>query len=159
MALKNWLLFLTTLHWCETQTSISSKERGLRMSEKRELRRRLGPIWRKEHHHLTSWSWALLEETQIVQLLKNFKKSMEPEGSLPCSQEPSSGPYPEADWSSPYNLNLSLYITILMLFTHLRLCLSNDLFPSGFPTNILYAFLTPFVLHALHTSSSLSWSF
>jgi hypothetical protein len=28
---------------------------------------------------------------------------MELEGSLPCSQEPSTGPYPEPDQSSPYN--------------------------------------------------------
>jgi hypothetical protein len=28
---------------------------------------------------------------------------MEPEGSLPRSQEPSNGPYPEADRSSPYH--------------------------------------------------------
>jgi hypothetical protein len=27
------------------------------------------------------------------------------------------------------------------LSTHLRLCLTSGLFPSGFPTNILYAFL------------------
>jgi hypothetical protein len=31
---------------------------------------------------------------------------MEPEGSLPCSQEPSSGPYPEPDLSNPYHPNL-----------------------------------------------------
>jgi hypothetical protein len=35
------------------------------------------------------------------------------------------------------------------LSTHLRLGLPSGLFPSGFPTNILYAFsFTPFVLHA-----------
>jgi hypothetical protein len=50
---------------------------------------------------------------------------MKPRGSLPCSQEPSNGPYPEPNRSSPY---------------HLRLCLLSVLFPSGFPTNLLYAF-------------------
>jgi hypothetical protein len=29
---------------------------------------------------------------------------MEPEGSSPCSQEPSTGPYPKPDRSSPYKL-------------------------------------------------------
>jgi hypothetical protein len=78
---------------------------------------------------------------------------MEPEGSLPCSQEPSSGPYPDPDRSSPYNPILS----ILILPTYLRLGLPSGLIPSGFPTNILYAFLlSPFVLHALPISSSLT---
>jgi hypothetical protein len=34
---------------------------------------------------------------------------MEPEGSLSFSQEPSIGPYPEPDQSSPYHPILSLY--------------------------------------------------
>jgi hypothetical protein len=31
---------------------------------------------------------------------------MEPEGSLPCSKEPSTGPYPKPDQSNPYHLIL-----------------------------------------------------
>jgi hypothetical protein len=77
----------------------------------------------------------------------------QPEGSLPCSQEPSTCPYPESDQSSPHHPILSI------LFTHLRLSLPSGLFPSGFPTSNLYAFLfSPFVLHALSVSTSI-WSF
>jgi hypothetical protein len=40
----------------------------------------------------------------------------------------------------------------------LRPGLPSGLFPSGFPTNILYAFFfSPFVLHAPPISSSLTW--
>jgi hypothetical protein len=34
---------------------------------------------------------------------------MEPENSLPCSQEPSTGPYPEPDQSNPYHPIQSLH--------------------------------------------------
>jgi hypothetical protein len=37
-----------------------------------------------------------------VQLLKNFERFVELEGSLQCSLESSTGPYPEPDQSSPY---------------------------------------------------------
>jgi hypothetical protein len=43
--------------------------------------------------------------------------------------------------------------SILIMSTHLHLGLPSGLFPSGFPTNILHAFLfSPFVLHALPIS-------
>jgi hypothetical protein len=59
----------------------------------------------------------------------------------------STGPYLKQDQSSPYHPILSLSID-------LRLGLPSDVFPSGFSTNILYAFLFyPFVLLALPISS------
>jgi hypothetical protein len=61
---------------------------------------------------------------------------MELDGSLPCSQEPSTGPYPEPYQSSPFLPILPFLWSILILSTHLRLRLPSDLFPSGFPTNI-----------------------
>jgi hypothetical protein len=50
--------------------------------------------------------------------------------------------------------------SILILSTHLRFGLAWGLFPAGFTTNILYTFpFSPFVLHAMPISSSLTWSF
>jgi hypothetical protein len=66
---------------------------------------------------------------------------MEPERSLPYSQEPSTGPYPEAYQSNTFHPILSLLTFILTLYTHLRLDLPSGLFPSGFPTNTLRALL------------------
>jgi hypothetical protein len=48
---------------------------------------------------------------------------------------------------------------LLILSTHLRLGHPSGLFHSDFLTNILYAFLFSFVLHALPITSSLTWSF
>jgi hypothetical protein len=74
---------------------------------------------------------------------------MEPEGSLPCLQGPSTCPYPEPDQSSrttpSYLSKIQLNINL-----HLRLGLRSGLLPSGFPTKILYTFSSlPFMLHAL----------
>jgi hypothetical protein len=49
--------------------------------------------------------WCVLFEKQIVaQLVKKYPVFfMETEGSLPCSQKPATGPYPEqAESSSPH---------------------------------------------------------
>jgi hypothetical protein len=77
-------------------------------------------------------------EAASCQLLKNFPAFffLELESSLSCSQEPSTGPYPDPDQSSPYHPILG---TILILSTH-RTGLPSGLFPAGFPTNIIIAF-------------------
>jgi hypothetical protein len=38
----------------------------------------------------------------VAQLLKKLPAFIEPEGSLPCLQEPATSPYPEPDESSPH---------------------------------------------------------
>jgi hypothetical protein len=88
---------------------------------------------------LTCGPEPFLRSSQLCSYSGTSQHFVEPEGSLPCSQEPSTGPYPEPDRSSPYH-PICLR-SILILSTDLRLGLSSGLFPSGFPTNILYAFL------------------
>jgi hypothetical protein len=62
---------------------------------------------------------------------------MEHEGSLPCSQQPSTGPYQ----INPVQLTTSYLRFILILSSDLFLGLPSCLFPSGFLTNILHALL------------------
>jgi hypothetical protein len=59
---------------------------------------------------------------------------MEPVGSLPCSQEPSTGPYLEPNQSSPYHPILSFLRSVLILSTLLRRGLTSGFFPLAFPT-------------------------
>jgi len=62
---------------------------------------------------------------------------LELEGSLPCSQEPATGPYSEPDESNSVQ-NFLLYFSEIhiILSSHLHLGLPSGLFPSGFPTKI-----------------------
>jgi hypothetical protein len=72
---------------------------------------------------------------------------MEPEGSLPCSQKPSTGSYPESNQSS--HTTPSYLRSILILSTSLRLVLPSDLFPPGLSLELyLHSSSPPFVLHA-----------
>jgi hypothetical protein len=64
---------------------------------------------------------------------------MEPEGSLSCSQES----YTILSQINPVHTTPFSLSCILILSTHLRFGHPSSLFPSGFPTNILYAFLFP----------------
>jgi hypothetical protein len=82
-----------------------------------------------------SWSQALLEKPSIAQLVKNF-----PYGNRRFTRTPHWSLF----WarSIQYISSHSIFLrSILILSTYLRLGLPNGLFPSGFPTNILYVFL------------------
>jgi hypothetical protein len=88
---------------------------------------------------LTYGDESFLRSCQLCSHSGNSQQFKEPEGSSPCSQEPSTGPYPEPDRSSPsYPISLR---SIIISSTHLRLGLPSGLFPFGFLTNILHAFL------------------
>jgi hypothetical protein len=60
-------------------------------------------------------------------------------GSLLCSQEPATCPFPEPDESSPQPRAISLRYTLIR---QLCLGLPSGLFPSGFSTKALYALLS-----------------
>jgi hypothetical protein len=76
---------------------------------------------------------------------------MELEGSLPCSQEPATGPYPDPDETSPHLVTLISVRSILVLSSHLRISIPNGLFPTVFPKRMLYAFIS-FVRALMMTS-------
>jgi hypothetical protein len=110
-----------------------------------------GATWKKKYHGGEHYSrdHKLFGHSIVSQ---HF---MEPEGSIPNSQELFTCPYPEPDQSSPHHPHPTSTRSILILSKHLRLGLPSGLLPSGFPTNNLYEFLfSPFVLHAPPISSS-----
>jgi hypothetical protein len=94
------------------------------------------------HDWLTSWSWALLEKLPIVQLLKHFPEMY---GTQRFTTVFTRALHWCLSWArsiqftSPHPVSLR---SILILSTHLIFGLPCDLFPSGFPINILDAFLS-----------------
>jgi hypothetical protein len=96
-----------------------------------------------------------LRSCQALSYSRIYKYFVEPECSLPCSQERPTGPNPEPYQSSPYRLIISLLRSNLILSTHLHLGLPSGLFSSGFST-YMHSFSPPLVLHALPVSSSLT---
>jgi hypothetical protein len=76
------------------------------------------------------------EHYSRVHQLWGYQHFMEPEGSLPHSQELSTCSYPVPDQSSPYHPILPLQYPS----THPSLDLPSGLFQTAFPTNNLYAF-------------------
>jgi len=63
---------------------------------------------------------------------------MEPEGSLPHSQELANCPYPKPEQSSPHPLPI-FWRSILKLASHQRLGIPSGFFPSGLAIKTLYA--------------------
>jgi hypothetical protein len=82
-----------------------------------------------------------LRSRQLCTYSRTSQNFMEPEGSLLCSREPSSSPYPEPDEASPYRPILFLLRSMLMLSSHVRLDLPGGLFPSNFSTKTICNFL------------------
>jgi hypothetical protein len=96
-----------------------------------------------------------LRSLQSFTYLRISRYFIEPEGSLPCAQEPATGPYPQPDESSPYYpilfLNIQLHIILLCLG------LSSCLFPSEFPpkpyTPLFFSMRATWSAHLIHLDS------
>jgi hypothetical protein len=63
---------------------------------------------------LTYGTGSFVRSCQLCRHSRMSQDVKEPEGSSPCPQKPSTGPYPERDRSSPYHPFLSLSISISM---------------------------------------------
>jgi hypothetical protein len=83
---------------------------------------------------------------------------MESDGSLSCSQEPTSYTYPES-YESIQNLPPCYSKINLILPSHLRQDLPSDLFSAALPNKTLYEFLiSPMRATCPPISFSLNWS-
>jgi hypothetical protein len=93
------------------------------------------------HYGYTTYlrSWALFQKLPVVQPLKNFLAFYGTRRFITVLTR-------ALHWSLPLARSIQSIPSLQILSTHLRLGLPSGLFPSGFPTNILYAFL--FVIRA-----------
>jgi hypothetical protein len=102
-------------------------------------------VWNSLHFpSLTHGAEPFLRSCQLCSCSITSQHFMEPGGSLPCSQEPSTGPYSEP--SHPISLR-----STLILSTHLRLGLPSGLLPSCFPTNFLWIYSRVYFTHMCKT--------
>jgi hypothetical protein len=82
-------------------------------------------VFNKLYVVLTQWGRVL--EQQSPSYSRTSDHFMEPIGSLLCSQESTTGPYPKPDESIPYNT--ILYIRFISIPAHQLLDLPSYLFP------------------------------
>jgi len=66
---------------------------------------------------------------------------MDPQDLFLFSQVPTTEPYPEPHESTPHPHALFVKDPVLVLSSNLCLSFLTGLFPSGFPTKILYTFV------------------
>jgi hypothetical protein len=94
-------------------------------------------------------SWALLEKLPIVQPLKNFPAFYGTRRFIIVFTRAPLAPI-LSQIDPVYTIPFYLLRSILLLPTHLRLCLPSGLFLSVFPTNILYAILFSHIRATCH---------
>jgi hypothetical protein len=144
MWLREQLRFLgwsRVVSWCNINVSISIRVPMFRSTQRNEVQR-ANPRTRDSLYSLThSWRWALLEKLPIVQPLKKFSAFYGTRGFITVFTR---ALHWSLSWARSIQSTPSHPISIrpiLILSTHLRLGLPSGHLPSGFPTNILHAFL------------------
>jgi hypothetical protein len=96
-----------------------------------------------------------LRSRQLRSPSRTSQNFMEPEGSIPCSQEPSTGPYPEPYQSNPIHSILSYLSKLHFNIVHPPTSWSSS---SSFllacpPISYMHSCSPPFVIHAPPISS------